>query len=85
MHIKLIILGIIFLLIGLSASLYLDKETIEPEIIEINHHGRIEIPGHEIVHGYPYRDLGLVFILGGIICISLGAVYSSKKNFIFLL
>lgn len=60
MHGELVALGIIFLAIGLIASL---------------HYESITLYNIEIRREYPYRDLGLVLVLGGIICIALGAVY----------
>ena len=65
MHSGLVALGIIILLIGLGASFYYESKTIF---------------GIEYLRVYPYQNLGLVLVLGGIVCIALGAVYSPRKE-----
>jgi drug/metabolite transporter (DMT)-like permease len=61
----LVALGIVILLIGLFASFYYESKTIF---------------GIEYQRLYPYQNLGYVLVLGGIICIALGAVYSPRKE-----
>jgi len=61
----LVALGIVILLIGLFASFYYESRTLF---------------GIEIQRVYPYQNLGYVLVLGGIICIALGAVYSPRKE-----
>ena len=65
MHRGLVGLGIIILLVGLGASFYYEVKTIW---------------GIEYLRVYPYQDLGLVLVLGGIGCIALGAIYSPRKE-----
>jgi hypothetical protein len=36
--------------------------------------------GVAISRNYPYRDLGMIMVIGGIICIAIGAVYSPRKE-----
>ena len=61
----LVALGVVILLIGLLASFYYESKTIY---------------GIEYQKVYPYQNLGYVLVLGGIICIALGAVYSPKQG-----
>jgi len=61
----LVALGVVILLIGLFASFYYESKT---------------ILGFEYQRVYPYQNLGYVLVLGGIICIALGAVYSPRKE-----
>ena len=61
----LVALGIVILLIGLFASFYYESKTVF---------------GIEYQRVYPYQNLGYVLVLGGIICIALGAVYSPRKE-----
>jgi drug/metabolite transporter (DMT)-like permease len=65
MHSGLVALGIIILLIGLGASFYYESKTIF---------------GIEYLRVYPYQNLGIALVLGGIVCIALGAVYSPKRT-----
>ena len=65
MHEWLVFLGIIVLLAGLGAYFYYET---------------ISIYGIEISRNYPYRDLGVVLVLGGMIYMAIGAVYSPKKQ-----
>lgn len=57
------IFGVILLLIGLVASFYVETQTF----------------GTFTVREYPYRDIGLVLTLAGIILASVGFVISRQK------
>ncbi|HLE76026.1 MAG TPA: hypothetical protein VI864_08340 [Candidatus Bathyarchaeia archaeon] len=65
MHGDLVALGIILLLIGLGASFYYESKTIF---------------GIEYQRVYPYQNLGIALVLGGIVCIAVGAVHSPRKE-----
>jgi drug/metabolite transporter (DMT)-like permease len=65
MYRGLVVLGIIILLIGLGASFYYESKT---------------ILGVEYQRVYPYQNLGIVLVIGGIVCIVVGAVYSPRKE-----
>lgn len=66
-HLALIVFGIIVLGIGLIASFYVETQTF----------------GTFTVKEYPYRDIGLVLVLAGIIVTTLGFVsFRRSENLI---
>jgi hypothetical protein len=66
-HEGLVFLGIAILVVGLGGYFYYESHY---------------IVGIEISRNYPYRDLGTILVLGGIICIAIGVVYSPRKAMI---
>lgn len=65
MHGGLVALGVFILVIGLVASFYYESKTIW---------------GIEYQRVYPYQNVGIALVLGGIVCLALGAVYSPKRE-----
>ena len=66
-HKGLVFLGIAILVVGLGGYFYFESHY---------------VLGIEISRNYPYRDLGTILVLGGIICIAIGVVYSPRKELI---
>ena len=66
-HKGLVFLGIAILVVGLGGYFYYESHY---------------VLGIEISRNYPYRDLGTILVLGGIICVAIGVVYSPRKELI---